>query len=80
MDATASVTVCAFTTDKTEAPLLRLKVEPSELNGLRQPSSLMIDKITTVPRSKLGSKVGQLSDDHMVDLGRGILVFFGLAG
>jgi mRNA interferase MazF len=72
-DATDSVTVCAFTTDPTEAPLIRLRVEPD-------PSSLMVDKITTVPRSKLGERVGRLGDDDMVRLGRAVLVFFGLAG
>ena len=29
-DMTDSVTVCAFTTDPTDAPLLRLPIEPSE--------------------------------------------------
>lgn len=79
-DATDSVTVCAFTTDPTDAPLFRLPVEPDEVNGLREPCNLMVDKITTVPRSKLGERVGRLDDEHMVRLGRAILVFFGLAG
>ncbi|MEM9202879.1 MAG: type II toxin-antitoxin system PemK/MazF family toxin [Actinomycetota bacterium] len=79
-DATASITVCAFTTDPTEAPLFRLRVEPDELNGLREASSLMVDKITTVPRAKLGEQIGRLSDDDMVRLGRAVIVFFGLAG
>jgi mRNA interferase MazF len=79
-DATASVTVCAFSTDLTEAPLFRLRVEPDELNGLREPSSLMVDKLTTVPRSKLGTHVGRLSDEEMVRLGRAVMVFLGLAG
>ncbi len=79
-DATESVTVCAFTTDPTEAPLIRLAVEPDEINGLRGRSSLMVDKITTVPRSKLGERVGRLSDEDMVRLGRAVVVFFGLAG
>ena len=79
-DATASVTVCAFTTDRTEAPLFRLRVEPDELNGLQISSSLMVDKITTVPRSKLGNQIGRLGDEDMVRLGRAALVFLGLAG
>ena len=79
-DATASVTVCAFTTDATEAPLLRLVVEPDEINGLSERSSLMVDKITTVPRSKLGQQLGRLGDDDMVRLARAVMVFFGLAG
>lgn len=79
-DATASVTVCAFTTDPTEAPLIRLRVDPDELNRLHEPSSLMVDKVTTVPRTRLGERIGRLSDEDMVRLGRAIIVFFGLAG
>jgi mRNA interferase MazF len=79
-DATDSVTVCAFTTDPTEAPLIRLPVDPDDHNGLRETSSLMVDKITTVPRSKLGEHIGHLRNQDMVRLGRAIVVFFGLAG
>ena len=79
-DATASVTVCAFTTDPTEAPMVRLPVVPDEQNGLAEQCSLMVDKITTVPRSKLGEPIGHLADADMVRLGRAVIVFFGLAG
>lgn len=79
-DATGWVTVCALTTDLTEAPLFRLRVEPAELNGLHVLSSLMVDKLTTVPRYKLGAHIGRLSDEDMVRLGRAVLVFLGLAG
>ncbi len=78
-DATASVTVCAFTTDDTDAPLFRIPVNADEGTGIRQPSQLMVDKITTVPRSKLGEQIGRLSDDDMARLARSIVVFFGLA-
>lgn len=79
-DATGSVTVCTFTTDPTEALLIRLPVVPDEHNGLRMPCSLMVDKVTTVARSKLGERIGRLADEDMVRLGRAIVVFFGLAG
>lgn len=79
-DATMSITVCAFTTDQTEAPLFRLEVRPSERNGLRQPSRLMVDKITTVAKAKLGTRVGWLEDEHIRRLDRAMLVFLGLAG
>jgi mRNA interferase MazF len=78
-DATASVTVCALTTDQTDAPLFRIPVDANDTTGIRQPSRLMVDKITTVPRSKLGERVGRLSDDDMTQLGRSIAVFLGLA-
>jgi len=79
-DATDSITVCAFTTDVTEAPLFRLAVVPDEMNGLRGESRLMVDKVTTIPRAKLGERVGRLGDDDMVRVARALLVFSGLAG
>ncbi len=79
-DATQLVTVCAFTTDPVEAPWLRLPVEPDDQNGLRISCSLMVDNVTTVPRSKLGERIGRLADKDMARLGRAIVVFFGLAG
>jgi len=78
-DATASVTVCAFTTDPSDAPLIRLLVEADEVTGIRESSRLMVDKVTSIPRSKLGERVGLLSDDDMIRLSR-LVVFLGLAG
>lgn len=79
-DATDSITVCAFTTDPTEAPLIRLAIEPTPANGLREQSSIMVEKITTVARSRLGGRIGRLSDEDMLRLGRAIVVFLGIAG
>jgi mRNA interferase MazF len=78
-DGTDSITICAFTTDTTEAPLFRLPVEPSARNGLRIASRLMVDKITTVPKSKIGATAGRLDDDDILRLNQAILVFLGLA-
>jgi mRNA interferase MazF len=78
-DATASVTVCPFTTNPVEAPLLRLPIDPSEDNGLGQPSQLMVDKVTTVPRSSLGERLGKLRDEELLALNRSLIVFLGLA-
>lgn len=78
-DATASITICAFTTDPTDAHLFRLLVEPNERNGLRSPFRLMVDKITTVPKSKVGERIGRLDDEDVVRLNQAVLVFLGLA-
>ena len=78
-DMTDSVTVCAFTTDPTDAPLFRLPVEPSEGNGLRAICRLMVDKITTVPKAKIGTRIGRLADEDIVRLNRAVLVFLGIA-
>ena len=78
-DATDSITICAFTTDETDAPLFRLPVEPSERNGLRSPCRLMVDKIATVPKSKIGPQIGRLDDEDVLRLNQAVIVFLGLA-
>jgi mRNA interferase MazF len=79
-DATASITVCPFTTYAIDAPLMRLAIDPSPRNGLRAASHLMIDKITTVSKTKLESRVGRLSNEDIVRVNRAVVVFLGLAG
>jgi mRNA interferase MazF len=78
-DATASITICAFTTDETKAPLFRLPVAPNERNGLHAPCRLMVDKVTTVPKSRIGKRVGRLDDEDVLRLNQAVLVFLGLA-
>lgn len=78
-DATDSITICAFTTNPTEAPLFRLAIEPNDRNGLRSECRLMVDKITTVPKTKVGTRVGWLDDEDIVRLNQSIVVFLGLA-
>jgi mRNA interferase MazF len=76
---TDSVTICPFTTDPTEAPLFRIEVTASATNGLQENSRLMVDKLTTVSRSKLGAPVGRLDDEDQVRLNRAMIVFLGIA-
>ena len=76
---TLSIAVCPLTSEPVEAPILRLLVEPTPENGLRNTSRLMVDKVTTVQRSRLGQRIGQLADDDLLRLNRSLLVFLGLA-
>ncbi len=78
-DATDSITICAFTTDETDAPLFRLPVQPNERNGLQATCRLMVDKITTVPKTKVGARVGRLDDEDILRLNQAVFVFLGLA-
>lgn len=78
-DATDSITICAFTSSARDAPFFRIEILPTERNGLRSVSNLMVDKIMTVPKSKLGRHIGRLDAEDMVRLNRAMLVFLGLA-
>lgn len=79
-DATDSVTVALVTRDRTDLPLFRLPVEPTDLNGLRYPSTVMADKVMTIRRDLLRERAGRLTDEEMVRLNRALIVFLGMAG
>jgi mRNA interferase MazF len=63
-----SITLWPLTTTLIDAPLVRIPVEPSPGNGLRQLSQLMADKLFTVPAAAIGSMVGRLEASAMTDL------------
>lgn len=74
-----SVTICAFTTEEADVSLVRPPVAPNEHNRLKKPCRLMVDKITTVPKSKLGVRIGRLDDEDILRLNQAVFVFLGLA-
>ena len=74
-----SIVVCPLTTDPTAAPIFRLPLQPSTKNGLKAPCRMMVDKVTAVPRSRLGRLVGSLASEDIKTLNRAIFVFLGLS-
>lgn len=78
-DDTASITVCSLTTNSAESPLFRIPAVPNASNGLRLPCRMMVDKITTVSKSKLRTRVGRLAEEDMVRFNRSIVIFLGIA-
>jgi mRNA interferase MazF len=74
-----SFTLCLFTSEPPATSLFRLVVHPDSVNGLRIRCYLVVDKITTVPKSKIGKRIGRLSDRDMVGLNSALLVFLGIA-
>ncbi len=75
-----SVVVCLFTSDKARAPFVRIPVFPSLDNGLKRPCWLMVDKISTMPRTKLGSRIGVLDTPTLNELSQAIITFLNLSG
>ena len=75
-----SRTVLPLTSAAADAPLIRMRVDPTPENGLRVPSWVMIDKVSTVPADKIGTPFGRLDDAAMIGVGRSLALFLGLAG
>jgi mRNA interferase MazF len=57
-DSLGSVTVAPLTSEIYQAPLLRVAIHPGKETGLHNISQVMVDKITTVPRAKIGQRLG----------------------
>ena len=79
-DSTGSITTCPLTTQVHDAPLFRIAIDPTDDNGLRQLSFAMADKIATMPRERLGKRLGALKPTAMAPINQAMLVFLGLAG
>jgi len=75
----ATLTVLPITSTLVDAPLLRVTLEPSDTNGLRKRSQVMLDKISTIRRDKLGPRIGALNRDQLIEIERRLAVFLGLA-
>ena len=78
-DAHPSVTVLPVTSELREAPLFRIRIEPTDDNGLRKTSEVMVDKTQTVAREKIGNTIGHLDDESMLAVNRALAVFLGFA-
>lgn len=73
-----SVTILPVTSDLRDTPLFRILISHDEGNGLSKPSDVMIDKVQTVPREKVGDVFGHLSEEDMLAVSRSIAVFMGV--
>ena len=84
-DAHPSVTVLLLTSSIVDAPMLRVTVAPSgtgstgRTSGLERASQVMIDKAMTIRRDKLGSVIGRLDGEVMVEVERRLAIFLGIA-
>ncbi|MGH8317713.1 MAG: type II toxin-antitoxin system PemK/MazF family toxin [Steroidobacteraceae bacterium] len=74
-----SVTLLPMTSTIVDAPLFRMTIDPNRRNGLTHVSQIMIDKVITIPREKVGSAVGHLADESLIRVGRALAVWLGIA-
>lgn len=73
-----SVTVLRLTSELRDWPLFRITVAPTQDNGLRQLSQVMVDKAATLPREKIGRRIGRLDNDTMRQIDQALALFLGL--
>ena len=79
LSGTDSVLVCLVTSDLKDAPLYRLRLDPTATNALRAVSEVMVDKVMAVRRERCGPVIGRLGDAEVIALNRMIALAVGIA-
>jgi len=78
-DIHSSVTVVPLSSTIIDAPLFRITLDPSRQNGLNRVSQIMVDKVRTLPREKIGKRIGHLGNTLMIRVGRALSVWLGMS-
>ena len=78
-DVHSSITVLPLTSTIIDAPLFRITLDPTRQNGLQRVSQIMVDKALTMPRAKIGKRVGHLGNSLMIRVGRALTVWLGMS-
>ena len=79
LKATDSVLVALLTRALVDAPLYRLQIEPTDANGLKVPSQVMVDKIVAMPREKCSEAIGRIDETALIALNHMLSVVIGIA-
>jgi mRNA interferase MazF len=77
---TDTTIVCLITSDLIEFTVHRVNVLPSKLNGLKQESQIMVDKLSLIKRKRIERKIGKLDKRHVDQLNRVLALAIGLTG
>jgi len=77
-DLRPSVIVLPLSSEIHDAPLFRVSVNAGKETSLRAPSQIMVDKATTVPRGKIGPRMGRVNAATMHAVNEALRGFLGL--
>ena len=73
-----TVIVLPLTLDLHDAPLFRVNVHSGGRTGLLRDSQIMVDKATTVPRARIGTRVGKVDATTLQEIDQALRGFLGL--
>lgn len=75
----ATLSILPLTSTLVDAPLLRVTLEPDNENCLERTSQVMVDKIMTVRRERIGAAFGRVAGSFLLEVDRTLVVFLGMA-
>ena len=74
-----SVVIALMNTSAHGSRHLRVPVDPTEENGLRQTSRIMVDKLFTLPKHRVDQLVGRMDDATMLRVDEALKTLLSLA-
>jgi mRNA interferase MazF len=74
-----AITVLPLTSEIHGEHLIRIAVQPTHQTGLKSASQVMVDKISTVSRARIGERIGQVDSATMRQVDAALAAFLGLA-
>ena len=77
---TQSLITCGLTALPDSERYFRPGIAPGPENGLDRFSHVMTEKLTAIPRSKLGERIGALTQDDMERVEQALQLVLGFAG
>jgi mRNA interferase MazF len=75
-----TVVILPLTSDIADRPLVRVTMNPTDDNGLREPSQVMLSRPQFTLRDKIGEIIGRAEAPTMLEVGRKLALLLGLAG
>lgn len=78
IDSYESVVLCLLTSYESDGMDFRVRIEPSEANGLAATSWAMAEKIIAMPKASLGERIGVIDDETMTAIGGQLAKLLGL--
>jgi len=76
----ASITLLPITSHLIDTPLFRIPIRAGKMNGLKQDSQIMVDKITAVRRDRIRERIGRISPAALQQTEEALLRFIGFEG
>ena len=74
----SSISICPLTSDLKDARVIRLSVQPTTANGLEKESQIMIDKVASAKRERIGRRIGSITMEELSRVDRALKIWFGL--
>lgn len=75
----SSFIVCPLTTTLWSQPNVRVMIEPSAQNGLRERSEAMVDKLIAASKQRLRTVIGHIDETVMRAIDRSLVLVLGLS-